>query len=267
MAVQKQKGKTGQKSKPRGAQAVVIFWFIFVIVIISVSAAKWPVIKENFALFKKTYFASSGEEEETIPVIDENTEETAAVVQKPQSVTDQSGPRQPAVTEPAAKPQSPPEKPVAQTQQPKPQVNLPKPVETRDRTVYFTQLNRDGQILQSKTIRKIPVSNSPMVDTLNVLLIGPSADEINNGMLNLIPKNTKIVSATVRGETAYISFNEDFLFNTFGVEGYVAQLRQIVWTVTEFQNVKDVQVLIEGRRLDYLGEGIWIGSPISRQSF
>jgi spore germination protein GerM len=83
----------------------------------------------------------------------------------------------------------------------------------------------------------------------------------------MIPHNTRILSATVRGSTAYISFSEDFMFNTFGVEGYVAQLRQIVWTVTEFPNVRDVQILIDGRRIDYLGEGIWIGSPISRQSF
>jgi spore germination protein GerM len=106
-----------------------------------------------------------------------------------------------------------------------------------------------------------------MVDTLNVLLAGPSTEELARGIINLIPQNTHILSATVRGSTAYVSFSEDFLFNTFGVEGYVAQLRQIVWTVTEFPNVRDIQILIEGRRLDYLGEGIWIGSPISRQSF
>jgi len=106
-----------------------------------------------------------------------------------------------------------------------------------------------------------------MVDTLNVLLAGPSASELNKGLLNLIPQNTRIISATVRGNTAYINFSEDFLFNTFGVEGYVAQLRQIVWTVTEFPNVGDVQILVEGKRLDYLGEGIYIGIPINRQSF
>jgi len=106
-----------------------------------------------------------------------------------------------------------------------------------------------------------------MRDSLNVLLMGPSVEELNRGIINLIPQNTRILSAAIRGDTAYINFSEDFLFNTHGVEGYVAQLRQIVWTVTEFSNVSDVQILIEGRRLDYLGEGIWIGSPISRASF
>jgi spore germination protein GerM len=113
----------------------------------------------------------------------------------------------------------------------------------------------------------MPVTESPMMDVLNLMLSGPSTEEINRGILNLIPRNTRILNATVRGSTAYISFSEDFLFNTFGVEGYVAQLRQVVWTVTEFSNVEDVQILIEGRRIDYLGEGIFIGSPIGRLSF
>jgi spore germination protein GerM len=40
-----------------------------------------------------------------------------------------------------------------------------------------------------------------------------------------------------------------------------------VWTATEFPNVVTVQVLIEGRRVDYLGsEGIWIGGPLGRDS-
>jgi spore germination protein GerM len=134
----------------------------------------------------------------------------------------------------------------------------------RDRTVYFTQVDREGTILRSKAARNIPASDSPMLDALNALLQGPTAEEQRRGLVSLIPSGTRILSATVRGSTAYISFSEEFQYNTYGVEGYAAQLKQIVWTVTEFPNVRDVQVLIEGRRVDYLGEGIWIGSPISR---
>ena len=105
-----------------------------------------------------------------------------------------------------------------------------------------------------------------MLDSLNSLLAGPSAEEKRKGLISLIPANTKILSAIVRGTTAYISFSEEFQYNTYGVEGYAAQLRQVVWTATEFSTVNDVQILIEGRRIDFLGEGIWIGSPISREA-
>jgi spore germination protein GerM len=105
-----------------------------------------------------------------------------------------------------------------------------------------------------------------MMDSLHSLIAGPNAEEKGQDLISLIPPGTRLLAVTVRGNTAYISFSEEFQYNESGVEGYAAQLRQIVWTATEFSNVKDVQILIEGRRIDYLGEGIWIGSPLSRES-
>jgi spore germination protein GerM len=255
-------------SKSKGSQAVVVFWLIFVIVIICIFMANVSTIQKNFNLFKTRLTTPPGVEEEILTV--EEDPPVTVVIEPPAPKTPVSEEQKPLTPEPAKTQTSQPEKPPAASTQTKPQTQTttqPPPVQTRDRTVYFTNVGSDGQILHSKVTRKIPVSDSPMQDALNVLLAGPTAEELSRGLLNLIPKNTRILSATVRGNTAYISFSEDFLFNTFGVEGYVAQLRQIVWTVTEFQNVKDVQILVEGRRLDYLGEGIWIGSPISRQSF
>ena len=134
----------------------------------------------------------------------------------------------------------------------------------RERTLYFAQVDKDGSILRIKVSRKLPVSDSPMTDVLQALISGPLSNEKSKGLISLIPSDTEILSATVRGETAYISFSEEFQYNTYGVEGYAAQLKQIVYTVTEFPNIKDVQILIEGRRVDFLGEGIWIGSPLNR---
>ncbi|MCL2765227.1 MAG: GerMN domain-containing protein [Treponema sp.] len=252
------KRKTNTKAQSKGSQAVVIFWLAFVIIIISIFMINAPVIQKNFDLFKTRLTAAPGAEEEILE-IEEEPPVTVTVEQRP--------PEPPQVTEPVrTTPQA--ERPAETTRpQTQPQVQTPAPVQTRERAIYFTNVGNDGQILHSRVTRRVPVSDSPMQDALNVLLAGPSADEVGRGILNLIPQNTRVLSAAIRGSTAYINFSEDFLYNTFGVEGYVAQLRQIVWTVTEFQNVRDVQFLIEGRRFDYLGEGIWIGSPISRQSF
>ncbi|MDR1178757.1 MAG: GerMN domain-containing protein, partial [Spirochaetaceae bacterium] len=135
----------------------------------------------------------------------------------------------------------------------------PETTQLRERTIYFVKIDTDGTILRTAVSRKLTVSDSPMLDVLGALLSGPAAGERRTGLITLIPQGTRILSATVRGSTAYISFNEDFQFNTNGADGYTAQLRQVVWTVTEFSNIKDVQILIEGRRVDYLGESIWIG--------
>ena len=137
--------------------------------------------------------------------------------------------------------------------------------EVRERALYFSQVDRTGSILRVMVNRKLPVSDSPLTDTLNALLSGPNDEEKNRGLITLIPGNTRILSALVRGATAYISLTEDFQYNSYGVEGYAGQLRQIIYTATEFSNVNDVQILIEGRLVNYLGEGIWIGSPLNRE--
>ena len=65
-----------------------------------------------------------------------------------------------------------------------------------------------------------------------------------------------------------IETSESFSFNKYGVQGYLGQLMQIVYTATSFSTIDNVQFLIEGQKLEYLGgEGVWIGSPLSRISF
>jgi spore germination protein GerM len=137
----------------------------------------------------------------------------------------------------------------------------------RDRALYFIEVDGDGAILRTRVSRPMPATSSPLADVLQLLLRGPTVDEQNRNLITLIPPATQLLSAQVRGSTAYVSFSEEFQFNTYGVEGYIGQLRQIIWTVTDFPNISDVQILIEGRRIDYLGERIAIGSPLNRTSF
>jgi len=141
---------------------------------------------------------------------------------------------------------------------------LPAEPKMVERSLYLIKVDNAGSVYWTAVKRKLPASDSPLQDALESLIRGPSMEEEKEGLISLIPKNAKILNATVRGNTAYISFNEDFLFNTYGTEGYASQLRQIVLTSLEFSNVKDVQILIDGKRIDYLGEGVWIGAPINR---
>ena len=86
--------------------------------------------------------------------------------------------------------------------------------------------------------------------------------------MSLIPEGTRLLGASVKNGVATLNFSEEFEFNPVGVEGYIAQLTQLVFTATEFSTVKSVQFLIEGEKKDYLGsEGQWIGSPLARSSF
>ncbi|MDP2792112.1 MAG: GerMN domain-containing protein [Rectinemataceae bacterium] len=148
-----------------------------------------------------------------------------------------------------------------------PQATAPA-VQTRQASLYFVHIDEDGVISRREVKRNIPVSDSPLTDAINALIAGPSEGEIRSGLVSLIPRGTRVLSITLRGSTAIIDLSDAFSYNHYGVEGYSAQLRQIVYTATSFPSVQDVQFLVEGKQKDYLGgEGVYIGKPLSRNSF
>lgn len=136
-----------------------------------------------------------------------------------------------------------------------------------DRALYFIEINDSGQPLRSSVKRHVPVSDSPLRDTLELLFRGPTDEEREAGIVSLIPQGTRLLSVQITDSTAHINISDDFEYNIYGIEGYSAQVAQIVRTATEFANIDSVQILIGGRKTDYLGEGVWIGSPVNRDMF
>jgi spore germination protein GerM len=145
---------------------------------------------------------------------------------------------------------------------------LPEPSRKLRRSrVFFVEVDESGKAQLKSVVRPVYYVDSPLTDTLQSLLQGLSTDDARGGLLSLVPEGTELRGITIRGETAYIDFNESFRFNAFGSEGYKSQLQQIVFTATEFQNVKSVQFLVNGERISYLGpESPYIGEPLSRES-
>ena len=140
--------------------------------------------------------------------------------------------------------------------------------QTRQASLFFVKIEEDGVISRREVKRNVPSSDSPLTDAINALIAGPSEGEIRSGLVSLIPRGTRVLSITVRGSTAIIDLSDAFNYNHYGVEGYSAQLRQIVYTATSFPSVQDVQFLVEGKQKEYLGgEGVYIGKPLSRNSF
>ena len=133
----------------------------------------------------------------------------------------------------------------------------------------FVNIDGDGAVVRQVIKRQVTKSDSPLTTAINLLLQGPDTTKsAERNCMSLIPAGTKLLSAKVSGGVAYLNFNEAFEINTYGVEGYIHQLEQIVFTATAFSTVNSVQFLIEGEKRDYLGsEGVLIASPLSRSSF
>lgn len=143
-----------------------------------------------------------------------------------------------------------------------------KPAPTRQATLFFVQIDPEGNVVRKQVTRDVPKTDSPMTEALKTLFAGPSAAESKKGLRSLIPEGTKLISATVKDGVASLNLSGEFQFNQFGIEGYIGQLAQVVFTATAFSTVNSVQFLIDGQRREYLGaEGVWIGTPLSREEF
>lgn len=145
----------------------------------------------------------------------------------------------------------------------------PKKAATTQLQLCFVEIDGDGSVTRKIVKRSVPKNNSPLTVAINELLKGPSVSSSSEkNCMSLIPSGTKLLSAKVTDGVAYLNFNDNFDINPYGVEGYVNQLMQIVYTATSFSTVNSVQFLIEGEKREYLGsEGQWIGTPLSRGSF
>jgi len=245
--------QAGRKPAPPGQKLrrywAILFWLAFLIVIYGLFLFNREAISNSFQIIREERMMAR--------------ENVAVPLPPPPLIPVQPAPQQ----LPPPPPVTLPETPLIPLEPAPPLALPPGPVELRERTLYFTQVDRGGSIFRTGVSRSLPLSATPMTDVLHALIDGPNEEERRRGVISLIPPGTQILSATVRAETAYINFSEDFLYNTYGADGYVGQIRQVIYTVTEFPNVNDVQILIEGQRVDFLGKGIWIGSPVRRGMF
>jgi hypothetical protein len=176
-------------------------------------------------------------------------------------------PAQPSTT-PAVKPQDQPEKkpqtekPTTPTQPATVPVQPPpvKPAETTG-SIYLMQESNKMLVKVNRNLNP----NTPLTDSINALLAGPTPDEIMRGIESFVPEGSRLLKPpTIIGSTVRLDFNQEFRYNQRGREGCEAQIKQIVWTATEFPNIKDVQFLIEGNIVDFLSEGVVIKNPIGR---
>lgn len=134
--------------------------------------------------------------------------------------------------------------------------------------LFFMTINSNGTVARKESVREMKKSDSPLVDAIHAVIAGPNATEEKAGCRTLVSNGTKLIGASVKNGIATLNFSGEFEFNEYGIEGLRGQLQQIVYTATAFPTVEGVQFLVDGEKKEYLGqEGVWIGTPLGRNSF
>lgn len=83
------------------------------------------------------------------------------------------------------------------------------------------------------------------------------------GLVPIIPANTEIRGMTIRDGLCKVDFNQAFT-NTEGKIEEESLVTGVVYTLTEFPNVSQVQILIDGKAVDQLPYGTNIANVLQR---
>ena len=165
-------------------------------------------------------------------------------------------------------PEPEPEPPAQPPEAAAPAASASPPAQNRTARVFFVLVDSSGATRLHGVQRTMSADGSPLTSMLRELLAGPTAAEQRRDLISLIPDSVELHRVSVRDGTAVIDLGQAFRFSPLGRQGLLARLQQLVYSATEFPTVDAVQVLIDGKHVDYLGpEGIYIGEPLTRTSF
>ena len=146
----------------------------------------------------------------------------------------------------------PSKKPPAQAEEPKSETQ-----EQMQMKVYFA--NEDGTKLVAKTQPK--QAGDKYTAAINALIAGTDAKDA----ISMIPKGTKLRSVQVKNGVAYVDFSGE-LVKKFGggSAGEIMLVGSIVNTLTEFPEVKAVQILVEGKNVETIAGHMDTSEPLKR---
>lgn len=125
--------------------------------------------------------------------------------------------------------------------------------------VYYP--DEQGMKLQAvqKTVKL--ESDDKYTAALKALLAGTK----EKGLTTIVPKQTKIRSVKVQGDTAFVDFDKNltkkFIGGSTGEEMLVGS---IVNTLTEFNEIKKVQLLVEGKKIESISGHLDLTKPVER---
>jgi hypothetical protein len=128
--------------------------------------------------------------------------------------------------------------------------------------VYFA-LNEKMQ----PAVRTAPAGTKAVLKAaLESLLAGPTSSEKAGGLSTMIPKGTKLLGVSISANVAIVDFNSKFASGG-GSLSMFDRLAQVVYTATQFPDVKAVTFKLNGKTVKVFGsEGIILDHPRTRKA-
>ncbi len=134
---------------------------------------------------------------------------------------------------------------------------------TRATVLYY----KDGENLLVPVMRYIPKGDMGIAKAAvkGMIYSTELSENIKPiGLYPTLPLGTEILGATIKEDgLAIIDFNEN-ITDFDSEEGEALGIKALVYTLTEFSNIKSVQIKIDGKEIEEMPHGTKIGSPLKR---
>lgn len=127
--------------------------------------------------------------------------------------------------------------------------------------VYYPDEQGMKLIAAKRTIKSDDAGK--YAEAMKSLLQGPK----DKGQIAVIPKQAKLRSVKVKDDVAYVDFSQDLVKQfTGGSTGEEMLVGSVVNTLTDFPEIKKVQILVEGKKIETLAGHMDLSAPIARMA-
>lgn len=126
-------------------------------------------------------------------------------------------------------------------------------VETLSQQVTATGVNRVTLFFESAAsgamvpVTRMVFSNDDMETAVLELLKGPRDQ---SGLLGTMPKGAALISVTREGGVVTVNFSEEFVNVAGEVDGGSSAIKALVLTLSQFEGVESVRILVNGQEWD-----------------
>lgn len=129
-----------------------------------------------------------------------------------------------------------------------------------DVVLYFADQNGDYLKAEKRQIEMVPGLARATVDEL---IKGP----VQKGLSKTIPQGTKVREINIENGLCRIDLSKEFKENHWGgSSGEILTVYSLVDTLTQFETVKKVEILVEGQKIDTLAGHMDLTSPVFRNT-
>ena len=129
--------------------------------------------------------------------------------------------------------------------------------------LYFVQ----GNGYATAVATAIPVTAEVATGAIQALISGPTPAQMEAGLSSSVPTDTRLLGLTIEDGLARIDLSKEFEAGG-GTFSMTARLAQVVYTLTAFSTVDEVEFLLEGTPVTvFSSEGLILDGPVSRLDY